>query len=440
MIFSRLPIPQLHSRVTRWCVPLLCAWSALIVVSRTSLAGESELGNSGEAQAEETERKRGLDLVLEVLGEVEATSTSDLLDALVMAGPRGRRELFQELDEGTRGWTQGQRTSIERALRGIPRELVARKVQRDPNSRRTQSEDSIALAVLQRFGSSSDLETLFALVTPKSEEASLDLKLAQGFGETIESFLRRDASTYERVELRFASMDARLWPATLRGVGAVESAEALKLLCSLLGENEDLTVILMSQIGRVATAIGEMPSEGARIFLMMALSSIDLSVRREACITLGRVGDSEAAADLLQLLSDSDEGVARNAHWALQRISGKRMSPKPEQWHRWFNKEQEWWTERSAIVLSDLKSVYPDMVSTAIREVGVRRLYRRELAEALIPLLRHESEPLVSQVAATLANLKSPVAIGPLQSARDRLSDRGQAHVDRALKLLSELD
>lgn len=60
-------------------------------------------------------------------------------------------------------------------------------------------------------------------------------------------------------------------------------------------------------------------------------------VRRKACLVLGRLEDADAIPELIELVGDEDGGLASDARWALERITGEHLAADPELWNEWWN-------------------------------------------------------------------------------------------------------
>ena len=70
-----------------------------------------------------------------------------------------------------------------------------------------------------------------------------------------------------------------------------------------------------------------------------------LQVRKEVCLSLGRLKDKWALEDLLELMYEEDAGLKRNAHWALKEISHQPMAPDPALWEGWWERSGKAWVE-----------------------------------------------------------------------------------------------
>lgn len=60
------------------------------------------------------------------------------------------------------------------------------------------------------------------------------------------------------------------------------------------------------------------------------------SLKKAACAFLGQIKSEAAVPDLIDLLSHADSAVVRDAHWALQKITGQRFGVDVSLWTRWL--------------------------------------------------------------------------------------------------------
>lgn len=64
--------------------------------------------------------------------------------------------------------------------------------------------------------------------------------------------------------------------------------------------------------------------------------SFSSGVRKQAALCLGHLGHRPAVRDLIELLDSEDPGLAVNAHWSLQRITGQTFKRDLDVWLRWW--------------------------------------------------------------------------------------------------------
>jgi HEAT repeat protein len=123
----------------------------------------------------------------------------------------------------------------------------------------------------------------------------------------------RRLSSSARLLARLGTRDAR---AVLRGM--LESPDAERVSAALDGfaETDDVEA-----------------REAMRALLGPATPR---EVRRKACLVLGRLEDADAIPDLIEVVGDEDGGLASDARWALEWITGEHLAADPELWNEWW--------------------------------------------------------------------------------------------------------
>lgn len=287
-----------------------------------------------------------------------------------------------------------------------------------------------ALIVLAAFGGAAELELTRDLALPLEQDERPKRSLLRAYESALGSMLRRDRRALRQLEDRFEEWPESLWTSTVKAVGSTANGEALDLLTWLLHDSEGTHVFLVQQIGRVAESSGLPGDFGLHSMLVQHANGMDSSLRREACVALGKLRCSDAIDDLIGLLTDADQGVSASAYWALQRITGKSMKGEPDRWRAWYAEEQRWWRESFPEHRENLESEDIAVVGSAIRAIGGRKLRRHELATTLLPLMEDRREPVVGMTIAALGALGSAVAVEPLVDLLASDSDelRGLAH------------
>ncbi len=126
-----------------------------------------------------------------------------------------------------------------------------------------------------------------------------------------------------------------------RLLGQVATADAHERLLGFLDlPGDDSRVAALQGLYLLAR-----PEDGERVAVLLKGSS-SVVVRKQACLFLGRVQHRPAVRELIELLRETEAGLAANAHWALQRITGLKLKLDAGLW-------DEWW-ERSGKTLEGL--------------------------------------------------------------------------------------
>jgi hypothetical protein len=156
---------------------------------------------------------------------------------------------------------------------------------------------------------------------------ALALALARAADERSVACLRRLATT--------ADDEARV--AALAGLAAVPDAarlgtrDARAVLRGML-ESPDAERVSAALDGFAETDDVE-AREAMRALLGPATPR---EVRRKACLVLGRLEDADAIPELIEVVGDEDGGLASDARWALEWITGEHLAADPELWNEWW--------------------------------------------------------------------------------------------------------
>lgn len=77
--------------------------------------------------------------------------------------------------------------------------------------------------------------------------------------------------------------------------------------------------------------------DGEAVFELFS-ESVDLQVRRKACLVLGRLKARVAVRGLIDCLHSDHRGLALDAHWSLLQITGLSLDPDPVLWEIWWER------------------------------------------------------------------------------------------------------
>ncbi len=110
--------------------------------------------------------------------------------------------------------------------------------------------------------------------------------------------------------------------------------EARQALYDLLTYAFDDDVALAAMGG-----LWEVPRPGdAAVVHPLVLDPRTLGVCKKASLLMGRLEYRPAVRDLIDLLYDADDGLVKNAHWSLRRITKLSVGPDPEAWEIWWER------------------------------------------------------------------------------------------------------
>ena len=411
----------------RWPRP----WRVLLAICLLAAAG---LALEKTAQAQDSSP---VERLIESARTAPVLESETLVQALLLSGPRGYDELLGSLrdaqDRSTAAVGTSTRQRLEQALRGVPEFVLARMEHGTIVGRRLELEAGLALRVLGDQGTAGDvwrvLEFLQAdddgLLPPKSVSSTAKAAITQ--------LLRRDKRSFDLLETAYDGAGSTLRSFLLQAVGSYPSADSLRFLAQQLDRDTDNRLIVLAQMGRVAEVSGARPGDRTLTLVLMQLAGSDAAIRREACLTLGRMEEHEALGELINLLEDEDPGVNSAAHWALERISGMRMLPDPDRWRSWLSREMAWWNGEADSLLEALHGGTPGEIATALRQFGTHRLYRHAIAREVQTLLGHERDAIVAQACAALEVLRSRTAVEALELVVAEGNPQTTPHARRAL-------
>jgi HEAT repeat protein len=421
-----------------------------VVLVPFTLAQDSVPEQAEQSEQAELEKLRGAPRLLgeldqlEVYGELTHMAPARFDELLEKSGANTMVPLLEllsglEVSEST-PLTQSRMQMLDEVL-GVYPDWVVSELGGDAASTPNDHRRVIAaLAVLESRGGANDLSTARELVDPRDPEQRPDRTLLRAYESALTAALNRDQRAVRVLEDAWSDWPENLWTSTVKAVGGAGSPAALDLLVWLLQDAEGSHEFLVQQIGRVAEA-SRLPGDfGLHSMLIDYAGGQGAGLRREACVTLGKLQCSEAVQVLISRLDDPHAGVRAAAFWSLQAITGKNMKPEPSRWYSWYAGEERWWRDEFHELRDQLDNEDPAVVGVAIRELGRRKLRRHELAEELLPLLDDEREGVVCMTIAGLGALGSAVAVEPLTGRLDSDSEQVRELALRALSSITGRD
>jgi hypothetical protein len=274
---------------------------------------------------------------------------------------------------------------------------------------------AIGIAVLGEIGATpDDVRLAIDLSKAKNPDEGINSQVSPVFEGAIERMLRRRPSLYSDVGLVIAKTTPTIQASLIAAIGATCCRDASQCLARLLGRWPAIDRLLIQQIGRRSGKAPIVLSPTDVAALRHFLESRETTLRREAALAVGRFEDPEAVGALIDLLGDPDRGVQENAHWALRQITGLRFHLDPKRWRGWHDQERAWWTTAAPGLIEMLDSENPVPTAGAIRELSLRRLFRNEVTDKLVPLLAARNRKVSKIAFAAVENLESERAIPAL--------------------------
>lgn len=321
----------------------------------------------------------------------EVLPASDLLGVLY-SEPRGS---INRLIESTHASLEKQPSEgLERLMvefLKLPAEVLAHRKSMPDGTRDAETwvhGISITTAIVGRIAAPSELEDLTQVLrAPDWISAGLLGPEEAPLERAIKAFLLRNGAGYSKVGALFVSMPDWATPAYLRGIAGTRNLRGLRSLPPLLGRREGMDTYVLTQIASVAR-YAHAPLEDVSLGRIRSyLHSTDHQERRTAAQALGFLDDTESILDLVGLLRDQQSGVRQASYGSLRLITAMTMDPGYGRWMGWHQRESLWWQREAAKHLAELHSSDTDGLVVALRELGSRRLFRREIAPSIRPLL-----------------------------------------------------
>ncbi len=115
------------------------------------------------------------------------------------------------------------------------------------------------------------------------------------------------------------------------GLARLGGRDAHSALWDLVGEVDEAN----RQIGLHALGILGNPEDGPRV--QGLLRDASNTIQKAACLTIGKFKYAPAVPDLINLLSDQNEGLQKNARWALGEITGQPVENTSAAWIQWWD-------------------------------------------------------------------------------------------------------
>lgn len=295
-------------------------------------------------------------------------------------------------------------------------------------------ERAVALRVLAESAKPGDLELCFALAAGDAA-AERDVRVA--LEQALLRIVAREPAATTALGARFAARPPALYSAVVRALGSAGSPQALRMLSELLGAAPAADALLLCEIARVGGLLPQPIEPRVRTRVREYLRRSDPQLLAAAVYAVGRLGDGEAAEQLVALLQSELEHVRTSAHRVLRELSGAHLPLQHERWAGWYRRESEWWRRDAPFHKAELGSGAQYQVAAALRELAVHRLYRHELAPEVARCLEHPERDLVLLACAVLGQLGSRTALPGLVDLLDRQDPACAQAAQRALERIT---
>ena len=320
------------------------------------------------------------------------------------------------------------------ALELIGRRSVFESLDRMVGDRRDPKTRTMALRVVGRVGEAPDVAKLFHLASPGGEQGR-DRPVERAFEKALAELLRKQPNGIELIDLELYRSAGCHEPAVLRALGSTGDARGLKFFAELLRVRDSHDLIVISQVQRLAAATRAAGPEALAGYLLAWLDDRDPAYCQAASLALAELCASVAVPHLIGLLGSESDGVRRNAHWALCRMSGRSLTASESIWRFWWAEEKRWYEARLPELRKQLDARNVGTVAAAIGEISKHPVFQHELARELHGSLRHDEATIRLLACEALGRLGSSVGTAMLVEALD---DREPSVRARALSALRE--
>ena len=221
------------------------------------------------------------------------------------------------------------------------------------------------------------------------------------------------------------------------GIAGAKSAPyaALRLI-ALLDRIEGFEGALLNRIEGVARRRAVSLTVDQCSAVRRRLRSGNAFVRREAAFATGSLGDHGAITDLIELLEDPTNNVRNAAHDSLCRLTSMTISADPFRWRLWFDRQEKWWRERGQNTVASIPGAQLGDLIDLISEASTKRLYRDEVAAALMELLDHRDDRYIELGLSGLGTIRAPMSVEAIRTFTASTNPRLAARASDALRAL----
>ncbi len=341
----------------------------------------------------------------------QVTPVDELLVELLGAGPGAAGTLIAQLQQEQSAVSMPALAELLAEIQKLP-EAVLQDRRDTPNGaltdRRWARGTGIGFDVIRTMGGSEELLLLRKLTQAPAEIDPTVLALQTGpLEDTLRSVLLRQTDAYSATGSLYRDLASWAAPTLLRAIAATRSLEGLHALPALLGKREEFDSYVLTQIASIARFARAPLNDGELNRIRRFLDSQKPEERRNAAQALGFLDDTESIPELIELLRDADQSVVQSSYSALRLITAMTIDPGYRLWVNWHGRESHWWKTQATPHLNQVRSGRTGGMVVALRELGSKRLFRREIAPYLEPLLTSERDETVRIALSALTSLRA---------------------------------
>lgn len=279
----------------------------------------------------------------------------------------------------------------------------------------------LVLELLAASGGPSELDLARDAAARGHAGELLEHRLELALEATVEAILRRHPAGFALLGRLIDDSEPPVAASLVLGAGATGSPRGLQLAASLLGWDQDLDLLLLTQVGALAARAPHPIDPDLLQATRGFFTAQDPQLVRAAALAAARLEDYDAVEGLIALLTHPAPPVREAAGWALERLAGTTLPPQPERWRAWYDDERGWFEREVPRLVADLDHVRPARVVQALVELSQRRYRRDRLAASIAPLLEHARPELRRLTCSALGRLGSPAGVAALIAHLDDL-------------------
>lgn len=343
------------------------------------------------------------------LGRVIATN--DLLALLMPEQPGTTTRLIDEIQDSLEASRNPHVAKLLDHARALPDQVLAERASMLEDSLNTElwsNGTGVSLEVCAKLGDKTSLRLLPQLMLLKgAPSAAAQSRHEKGLEITIKAILMRHSEAYSGISSLYRDLPDWCAPALLRALANTRELAALHALPELLGKRGDLDAYVLTQIASIARYARAPLSDSEHKRIRSYLHALDPEQRQRAAQALGFLDDADSTAQLIELLRDPVPSVSQASYAALRLITAMTIDPGYRRWLAWHEREAQWWAEDSEPHLTYMRNPDTKGLVVALRELGSRRLFRREIAPWITPLLESSNKDTVRVAISALTSLRA---------------------------------
>ena len=349
--------------------------------------------------------------ILEDALQGKVIAADDLLETLELLDPGQTSSLLEEIQTSLSTSPNSNVSTLLERVESLPKLIIAERANVPADSKDTAiwpQGTRVGLEVIGAIGNQASIKLLPGLMTIVGLPSEQDrARNERGLEITINAVLARHSDSFESMVWLYGNLPEWCVSALLSSLANTRELAALHTLPKLLGKRPFLDASVLTQIASVARYARAPLSYSALDRIRSYLSSTQTRQRQRSAQALGFLDDTDSAGELIELLNDPEKTVRQASYSALRLITAMTMDPDYRRWVLWHERETNWWHQESAPHLSFLRKHNTKGLVVALRELGQRRLFRKEIAPWILPMLESNNDGKVRVAISALTSLRA---------------------------------